>query len=173
MMPLVYTRREVPVRGFTLVETLVYLGVMVLVASALVTTFLSLDTTLLKNRTDRSLTESASVSLERIVRAVRSADSIDIAGSTFGISPGVLELTEGATTTVFSLASGRLTMSINGANQGPLTSGAVTVEELTFTRYAGAVSELVRVALTLSAVSDAASSTRTFYTSAVVRGSYE
>lgn len=173
MMSLLHTQGKAPVRGFTLIETLVYLGVMVLVASALVTTFLSLDTTLLKNRIDRSLTESVSVSLERISRAIRSADSVDIPGSTFGTSPGVLKLTEGATTTVFSLVSGRLTMSINGVDQGPLTSEAVTVGELTFTRYAGAVSELVRVALTLSAVSDTASSTRTFYTSAVVRGSYE
>lgn len=160
-------------RGFTLVETLVYIGVMVVIASALVTTFLSLSVSLAKSKTDRELTESATLALERISRTLRSADSVDVLGSTFGVSPGILELTEGGTTTSFYVSGDRLVISVNGTERGSLTSSEVVVEDLTFTHYQGSMTELVRAAITLSIESDTASSTRTFYTSAVVRGSYE
>lgn len=165
--------RITSMKGFTLIEMLVYISVMLLIAVGLVTTFHSLDTALLKNRDDRALTESATVSLERIGRAIRSADSVNTGMSTLGSSPGVLTLTEGATTTKFSLVSGNLMLTINSKDVGPLTGDDVTVNSLTFTYYPGTATDLVRVALTLTRVGDVSTTTRTFYTSAVLRGSYE
>jgi len=160
-------------RGFSLIETLVYIAVTVLVSYAGVTTFLSLNTVLIRNQTERTLGHSANVSLERMVRDIRSAVSVNVGGSTLGTSPGVLALSQGATTTTFSVSGGNVVVAVNGTNLGPLTSDAVTVQNLTFTRYVATTTEMVRVALTLSANSKAASTTRTFYTSAVLRGSYE
>jgi type II secretory pathway pseudopilin PulG len=159
--------------GFSLIEALVYLSITVVLAGALVTTFLSLNTTLLRNRTERELTHSASVSLERMVRDIREANSVDTGMSTLGSSPGVLELESASGTTRFYLSSGALVVNVNGTEIGPLTSDAVTVQGLVFQKYTGSTTDMVRVGLTLSAVSRAASSTRTFYTSAVLRGSYE
>ena len=159
--------------GFSLVEVLVYLAVTVLVAGALITTFLSLDTVLLRNRTERELTESSRVSLERIVRDMRLADGVNTTQSTFGATAGALALTDGATTTRFFVESNVLKMSINGVTVGPITSNSVTVQSFVVRRYVGTETDLVRVALTLSATSKAASSTRTYYTSAVLRGTYE
>jgi type II secretory pathway pseudopilin PulG len=159
--------------GFSLVEAMVYIAVLVFVAGALVTTFLSLDTVLLRNKTERELTESARVSLERMVRDMRAADGINTSLSTFGVANGALTLTEGATTTRFYLSGGDVVMSVNGTELGPLTSNNVTVESFFITRFVGTHTEMVRVALTLSASSKAASSTRTYYTSAVLRGTYE
>jgi type II secretory pathway pseudopilin PulG len=160
-------------RGFSLVEVLVYLSVMVLVAGGLITTFLSLDTVFLRNRTDRELMVSASMTLEQMTRAIRNAESINLAGSSFNTSPGALSLTTGATTTRFFISGGGIAVSVNGVELGPLTSDDVTVESLIFTHYIGTTTELVRVELTLSATSSVASSTRAFYTSAVLRGTYE
>lgn len=160
-------------RGFSLIETLVYLAVMVLAAGAVVTTYLSLDTVLVRNKTDRELTHAATVSMERMVRSIQSADSVNTGLSTLGTSPGVLTLEHGTTTTRFFMSGSELKISENGVDKGALTSNAVEVESLTFTRYTNSATELVRVALTLSASSKAASSTRTFYTSAVLRNSYE
>ena len=159
--------------GFALVEILIYLSVLLIVAGGLVTTFLSLDTVLLRNRDDRELTESASQSLERMVRAIRNADAVNAGQSTFGSSPGALALVEGATTTRFFESGGTLRMSLNGVELGPLTSDDVTLDAITFTHYAGTTTDLVRVALTLSKAGLSATTTKTFYTSAVLRGSYE
>lgn len=169
----IHTQGAYRKKGFSLVEVLVYLAVTVLVAGALITTFLSLDTVLLRNKTERELTESARASLERIVRDMRLANGVNTSQSTFGVAGGALALTDGATTTRFFVESNTLKMSINGTTIGPVTSKAVTVQSFVVQRYVGVESEMVRVALTLSATSKAASSTRTYYTSAVLRATYE
>lgn len=173
MMYYPHNRRNCRTRGFALVEVLVYLGITVMIGAALITTFFSLSTALLRNRTDRELTESATVALERMVRTIQSADSVSLTGSSLGTSPGALELSAGATTTRFSVSGGNVAVEENGVMLGPLTSDGVTVQELTFTHYLGATTEMVRVSLTLSASSSAASTTKTFNASAVLRGSYE
>ncbi len=169
----IHTQNRVSNRGFTLIEILFYIAIMVLLSGAFVTTFLSLDTVLVRNRTERELSQSASVSLERIVRDIRASNSVNAGLSSFGTSPGVLTLVEQSTTTRFYLSGGSLLVNVNGTEIGPLTSGAVTVQDLTFYKYTGSTTDMVRVGLTLSAQSKGASSTRTFYTSAVLRGSYE
>jgi type II secretory pathway pseudopilin PulG len=160
-------------RGFSLIEMLLYLAITVTLASALVTTFLSLDTTLIRNRVERELTEAAQMSLEQMVRTIRNAHSVNTAQSTLGTSPGTLAVVESGSTTAFSISNGRLVMSINGTQVGPLTSDAVTVKSLTFHHHVGSTFEMVRAELVLSTNHRTSSSTRTYYTSAVLRGAYE
>lgn len=160
-------------RGFSLIEMLVYFSILVLVSGASVTAYLSLNTVLVRNATERVLTHAADVSLERMVRDIRGADSVNGMASTLGTTPGVLTLVQGATTTLFSIVGGAVHVSVNGVDQGPLTGERVYVDSLTFTEYTGADTDLVRVALQLTASSSASTMTRTFYTSAVMRGSYE
>lgn len=166
-------QKQKNIRGFTLVETLVYLAVTVLIAGAGVTTYLTLDTVFVRNATERALTNAATVVLERMVRDIRSADSVNTGASSLGTSPGVLVLVADATTTTFSLSGGDVVVRVNGGSSAPLTSDSVTVNELTFTSYTGTTTELVRIKLSLSANSKAASTTRTYYSSAVLRGTYE
>lgn len=162
-------------RGFTLIEILVYLAVFVLIATALVVTFLSFNTTFVRNQTERALTQEARLALDTISLSIRDAGMLNTAQSILNTSPGVLELKSGATTTRFykSSSSGALVYAINGSEVGPLTSDAVTVKRLTFHHFVGSTTDLVRVELTLHAENKAASSTRTFYTSAIMRGTYE
>lgn len=159
--------------GFSLVEVLIYLAVTIVIAMATINMYYSLDSVLLRNSTERKLTNAATVTLERMVRDIRNADAVDIGLSTLGTSPGVLVLEDGATVTQFSLNGGSVEVAVDGSTLGPLTSDDVTVEDLIFRRYQNATTELVRVELTLSASSRAASTTKTFYTSAVLRGTYE
>jgi len=160
-------------KGFSFIEVLVYIAVLVLISVTVVSTFLALDTSLLRNKAERALTNSAQVTLERMVRDIRAGATADTT------IPGQLTLnTAGfATTTVFVVSGGNVTATVNGTNLGPLTSDDVTVENLVFTKYSLTGTELetdlVRVALTLSISTKAASTTKTYYTSAVLRGSYE
>lgn len=146
---------------------------MVLLVGAFVTSFLSLDTVFVRNATERALAQGAQVSLDRLTRAILSADTVNTGLSTLGTPLGALALTESSTTTRFYVSGDALMMSVNGTDLGPLTSDSISVEDVVFYRYVGSTTEMVRVALTLSAIGKASSSTRTFYTSAVLRGSYE
>lgn len=150
-----------------------YLAVLVLLATALISTFLSFNTIITRNKTERELSQSANLVLERIARSVRGADSVSTGLSVFDVSPGRLTLVESGTTTSFYVSSSTLMLSVNGIVKGPLTSGTISVERVIFTRYVGSTTEMIRVSLVLDASSDTASSTRTFYTSAILRGLYE
>jgi hypothetical protein len=156
-----------------LVETLVYLILMVVLSGALVTTYLSLDTVLVRNATERTLNRSAVVALERIERSIRSAESINNAQSAFDTANGVLALTEVSTSTRFLVTSGALIVEVNGVSLGRLTESDVVVDSLRFNKYIASTTEMVRVSLTLSVLGKTGSSTRTYYDSAVIRGSYE
>lgn len=149
------------------------MAVLVMVAGAGVVTFLSLNDSIIRNTIAREMNESASLALERIVRDIRNSETVDVGQSTLGTSPGVLTLTAGATTTEFAVNGGRLEVSEEGVLVGPLTTDAVSVDAFTAWHYVGANTELVRVRLTLTHTADTASSTRTYYGSAVLRGSYE
>lgn len=161
------------IRGFSLVEVLVYIAVLVLVSVAGVLTYLSLDTMLVRNATERTVSHAAQVALERISREIRSATAVNTTLSTLGTSPGELTLTTGGATTNFAVVGDSLILTVDGSEVGPLTGNSVVVEEFTAHLYVGTTTDLVRVSLTLSAETKAASTTRTYYTSAVLRGSYE
>lgn len=160
-------------KGFSLVEVLVYIAVMVLVSVTGVLTYLSLDTMLVRNATERAVSHAAQVALERISREIRSASSVNAAQSSFGASPSVLTLNAGATTTKFAVVADALVLTVNGTEIGPLTGENVAVEDFMVNFYSGTTTDMVRVALTVSAETKAASTTRTYYTSAVLRGSYD
>lgn len=159
--------------GFSLIEALVYIAVLVLVTLAGVLTFISLDDVILRNTAEREVNEAATVALERIVREIRSSVSVDTGASTLGSSPGDLVLAQGATTTRIQASSTRLFLEVNSIDFGPLTSGAVTVDSFIATRYLNAETELVRVELTLTHVTPVVTVSRTYFTSAVLRGSYD
>lgn len=160
-------------RGFTLIEMLVYMAVLVVVVGALVTTFLSFNTVFFRNTAERALTEEARIALEYILGSIRQADMVNVAESVLESSPGTLVLSTNGIETTFEVSSSTLTVSEDGNEVGPLTSDAVGVDALTFIRYEDTATELVRIALTLSVDTPVYTTTKTFYASAVVRGTYE
>jgi Tfp pilus assembly protein PilW len=159
--------------GFSLVEILVYIAILLLVTVASVSLYLTFNTIFVRNEVERKLTYAANVTLERIVRDLRASDLVDLTPSTFNVSPGTLKLIQGATTSIYTLVGGDVTVTVDGIPLGLLTGEGVTADSLIFTRYAVPNAELVRVALTLSTHDKSASSTRTFYASGVLRGAYE
>lgn len=166
-------KKQLRTRGFSLVEMLVYLAVTVFVSTAGVLTYLSLNTVFLRYETERSVNHSAQVALERISHELRGANTVNTSLSTLGTSSSTLALTQGATSTQFSLNGDSLMYTQNGVQRGALTSEDVSVVGFVAHHYVGTTTELVRVSLTLHAANNAASTTRTYYTSAVLRGSYE
>ncbi len=159
--------------GFSLIEVIIYLAVLVLATIAVVTTFFSLRSVFERNRTERELADAATEILERIGREARYATSVKVT-STLDTSPGVLDLDQGATTTKFYVSNNNVTVSQNGVVQGPLDPDSVSVNSLIFNKYdITGTSTAVRTALTLSVSGRYASTSKTFYTTSILRGSYD
>lgn len=160
-------------QGFTIIESLVYIVVVVLIAGAMVTTFLSLDDVLLRNRSERMITNDITVTFERMMKDIREAESAESDSDGNG-THNDLELTSGATTTKFYESGGKIVVDVNGAILGPLTSEEVVVDNLSFTKYmAGPTTTMIRAEIELSITNKAIATTKTYFNSAVLRGSYE
>lgn len=160
-------------RGFSLVEMLVYVAILMIVSSGALSLLFSLTDQINTGRAERIVSHSAEVTLERMLGDIRGSVAVNLFSSTLESTPGVLTVETAATSTQFSVSSGAIVVEENGTIIGPLTDDRVTVDSLIFYRYDNSVTEMVRVAMTLSATVGEATVTRNFEAGAVLRGSYE
>lgn len=156
-------------RGFTLIEMIFYIALLVLVVTASIAVLLSLSETFAQYRAEQQVTRSAATALERILFDIRDADTVTAATST---DPGYLTVTVNGESRAYTLNSGRVHLAIDGSDLGPLTDSDVTVDTLRFYDYAS-TTNFVRVELTLSAGSGDTVYTKTFNAGALLQGSYE
>lgn len=157
--------------GFSLVEVLVYVGILVTVSAGAVTLILSLDDLVGQFRLETALYRSATNVMEQLVVAVREADQFD-AGNSVLTDPlnGKLTVLNGGVATGFERIGSDLILTVDGMNKGDLLSDGVSVTDFTVYRYTTTVGTFVRVKLTLQAVVDGVTKTVTFYDGAVIRG---
>jgi type II secretory pathway pseudopilin PulG len=161
--------------GFTLIEILVYTGIIAIVFVLVLTGIINLWRASETVRVARDLNLSAASAMESMTREIHQATSTLVASSTFGTTPGVLVIaTDNASTTGghyrFSVSNNKLYM-IGGATTQQLTSNNVSVTSLTFWNATTTNSEAIRVRMVVSSTRPT-TTTRTIYGTAVLRGSY-
>lgn len=152
---------------------LVYISILTLVSGGALTMLFSLGDQINTARADRLLSESAQTTLERMLGDIRAADAVDTFGSTLEVTPGTLSLTQGASTTAYTISGSAIVVSDDGNVIGPLTDDHISVDKLRFYRYDNGTTELARVIMQLTATVGDISVTRTFEAAATLRGSYE
>lgn len=165
------------IKGMSILETLIYTAILTAVIFMI---FKSVTSTIVIHRSvklSQTLESSGIVSMERILREIRNANSIDIAGSSFGVSPGSLKLRgtdeDGIDYTVtFDVSLGVIRITKDTGTPDSLTSSAISINSLVFRRVSNSNSEAVRVEA--SFVGGSASTTKDLdlYGFAVLRGSY-
>lgn len=165
-------------KGISLLETLIYVATIVLLTVVVINTAMIMSTVSAKARLKRNVLSEGGLSVERITREVRLADSIDIPGSTFGLHPGVLRFNTVAafdddipTTREFYLEDGVLMMKDGSSIAVPLTS-AVRVSNLIFYHIVASTSEAVSIVLTAEGTFRGLLESHTFYSTSVLRRSY-
>lgn len=158
--------------GFTLIEMLVYVALLILISTAAVASLISMTGSFQQQKAEQLVTRNATLVLERLLSDVRTATNVDLPGSTLEVSPGELSLIHGATTTEYMLVGDELHVVTNGI-ASPLTDSAISVNSLQFFQYDNARTEFLRVAVTFSATAGPITHTQTFNVGAVLRGSYE
>ncbi len=159
-------------KGFTLVESLIYVFLASLLLVVLFTLLLNFMRVFITFRAERMVTHSATVAIDRLFKEIRQADEIDASNSIFATNPGYLALDQNQLNpTSFYLTDGVLMMQDNSGSEVSLTDQAVTATNLIFHQINTTRSQAVRFELTLR---DNQSSPRyyNFYGTAVLRGSY-
>lgn len=161
-------------KGFSLIEVVVYTAVFSVVLVMIVGTALGLARAY-RNFSNLSHIERDGVSvLERLMRAARGAESINVSASTLGVNPSVLVLTQtgNAGTARFSVSGGALQFVEDGAELGALTGNKVSVSSFVARRSTTGRSEGVKIELALQSGEGAASTTKKFYATTLLRNSY-
>jgi len=159
-------------QGMTMVETLVYVAVLVVLLLAITGMLFSMTRSYAAFVGARNLNASASIALERMTREIRAANSITAGSSVFDTSPGRLTIVGPATTTEFYIAGDTLYVRENGVDSGALTRSGVSVDSLVFRQLDSGISSGVRIELTLSAVTGTTTKTEQFSAFSVLRNSY-
>jgi type II secretory pathway component PulJ len=163
-------------RGFTLVEMVIYVGLLALMFVAVVNISLSMSRAYTSLKAAKSLNTSASVVLERITREVRQATSVNDGQSTFGSNPGrlMLNTTESgsATTIEFYLDGGIVKVNKGGVLEGQLSLPSATTTSLIFRKINASSSEAVRITMTVESGENERHRAESFYATVVLRGSY-
>ncbi len=157
--------------GFTLVEVLVYLTILLIASFVAISALSSLRFVLERNRMERALGDTATSILERVVRETRGAESV----STIGV--GLLELMYSPTTTRFYQSAGDVMVrtQVGGVtvSEYALDSTRVEISNLTFTAFSTGTTTVVRALFSATVTGVYASTTENFSSAAVLRGSYE
>jgi len=157
--------------GFTLIEVLIYIAILLITTVALLTLLFSLDDLFLNYRANQLLHTNATTVLQRMTYDIRHAESV--IGSTFASNPGTLSLQRGATTTSYVIAGDDLMVSVNGASQGLLTGQAISVPSVLYYHYDNGRTELVRVRLVLEVRLNDFIKRKVFRTAAIMNGTYD
>lgn len=124
-------------KGYSVVELIIYLALFAILSIAIINALIIAMKSFAEVKTMRALASTASLTMERMSREIRGAQSIDTAGSTFDASPGVLSLNTldgsgAARTVVFDVASGALRLKENGTVTGTLTDAHESISSLIF-----------------------------------------
>ena len=164
-------------KGFSVIELLVYIGILTMALVVIVISVSSFGDVYNRIKGRQALIRSGSYAVERMIREIRSAESVTVGASTLGSHPGRLTLSiplSGGSfkTSEFALSGGSIVLTENSVVTGSLTQSDITVSELVFTRIQTDVSEAVKLDLTLSQDMAGTVITSSFHGTAVLRASY-
>ncbi len=145
--------------GFTLIELLLYVGLVAIVMSGIVLFGWDVLYARVKSTTQRTVTHDARLASRRILHEVRNASDINaVSGSELCLASADGDYNP----TRFYLSSGQVRVAWGGgssdctgmSNDQPLTSGQVTVTELTFSDLSSDGSQGVQFLLTVESIAD-------------------
>jgi prepilin-type N-terminal cleavage/methylation domain-containing protein len=142
-------------KGFTLIETLIYIALIGVVLSGFIVFSFSIGDARNKTYVVQEVQANARVALNLITQKILAANGVNAGSSTFGSDPGVLSLSmseAGNNPTVISLNAndGQLQIKEGSADAVVITSDEVKVMNLVFTNLSGTnEKENIKVELTI------------------------
>jgi len=125
-------------KGFTLIETLIYVGIIGLVITSFIGFAVSISSTKSKVYVTQEVQANARMALNLITQKILSANGVNIGASTFDTDPGVLSLSMAdgdKNPTIISLSQNNGVLQITEGTADPvnITSNKVLITNLVFT----------------------------------------
>ena len=164
--------------GYTLLETVVYVGILSVLLLAIFTLLFSITRAFAESRVYNQVEISATTAMERMVREIRTANSVDLGNSIFDDNSGQLQLNtteeDGTPKTVqFYHDSTNKTVNFvdNGADEGTLTGNDVNITKLLFRSWVTPKSTLIKIEMTVQSKIKTTLNAN-YYDSVVLRGAY-
>lgn len=165
-------------KGFSLIETLIYIAVLVIITSFLSASIVVTMRSFRYIQLSRLVNSGVDMAMERVMREIRLAYDIDTANSTLNFSPGKLVLKTytmaGATTTAeIYIENGELKIK-EGAGAGvELTPTGITITNLIFRQInTGTISKAIKVEFGIRGIKGNLQRDENFYSTAILRGNY-
>lgn len=159
-------------KGISLIETMVFIGVITFVFIAIVNFFVLFDKGYVVFKTNSNINISAITSMERMTREIKSSGSINVGDSTLGLHPGKLNLNVGTSTIEFYIDNNVLKIKKDNITIGALTKSNVFVDKLIFSSVTGVNSQVIRIEMDIRTNVGTTTKTETFISSSVLRGRY-
>lgn len=130
-------------KGFTLIEFLIYAGIVVFVMTALTLTAVNILHARVRITSIEEVAQNGRFGIEKMTHTIRNAESIErVDGDSL-----VLEVSSSRDNpTEFTLSDGNLVVIKGGREPGSLTTGKVNVSELVFTERSD---QAVRIEMTV------------------------
>ncbi len=122
-------------RAFTLIEFLIYFGILSIVITAITSFMLTLSSSQAKTRAVAEVEQNMRLTVQRVLRATRKASSLNVGASTFNNDNGVLSLAMSATATdptIFDLSGGVVRIKEGAGAATAITTSDVTITKLRF-----------------------------------------
>jgi type II secretory pathway pseudopilin PulG len=142
-------------KGFTLIETLIYIAIIGTAISSFVVFSISIGNSRNKSYVIQEVHGNARVALDLISQRIRNASSVNISASTFDIDPGVLSLamvdsTKNQTLINLTGNDGTLQITEGVSSALPIVSDEVKITNLIFTNLtASSAREHIRIQMTV------------------------
>lgn len=152
-------------RGASLLETVLYIGIFAIITLLTVNTVLALTRAVSEIRSVRHIIQDSDTAMERMIREIRAAESIDTTASIFNTHPGKLVLANAPDITTFSFSDGKIFLQKNSESIVPIAGNTTVITNLIFTHFTTARSEAIRVTMTMD--------NKNFYGTAVLRTHYK
>jgi len=163
--------------GFSLIETIIYLAIFTVMSVLVINSFITILSSFNKTNIDRRMLESGSAVMEKMSREIRQAKNVDIANSTLGSTPGVLQLNstddDGNPVIIkFIVENQSFNLYRNGVLVGNLLNKNISITNLIFRRVSTTNSEAVKIEMILQYSDGRDVRTENFYNTIVLRGGY-
>jgi len=158
-------------KGFTLIEMIFYVAIVALVLLVIVNMILVVAWSNREFRVSRSIQNASVTAIERISRDIQDAKNASQSTSD-SLSLDIEDGQENTKTIDFVLTNGRIHVLEDSTDLGPITPDNVEITGLTFDLVTASTTQLVRTEISISSNIGSVSKSESFYTSAVLKGTY-
>lgn len=165
--------------GISLLETVIYLGILAIVSVFVINTLLLMFSTYNDTKVKKRIALEGAGVMERLVREIRLANSVDDGGSTLGTNSSHLKLntvaswTDGtATTKEIYIQGSNLVFKEGVGSPIDITSSKTSVSVFRLDKITTARSEALKIELVISAPASSGQINSSFYNSVILRGGY-